>query len=129
AERVALFRPAALNESAASDLSGDQAALLRFGIGFRHRSDAEAKALRHVALGQEPHAGLDVTGGDIGIQRQHEGEVARAQDRPEVRHPICHRGSFSSRRPRAKVIQSVTSTIRKLMQYSLQYPVTCTIQK
>ena len=103
AERGALFRPAALNEGAASDLAGDQAALLGFGIGFRHRSDAEAEALRHVALGQKPHAGLDAAGGNIGIQREHEGEVARAQDRLEVRNPVGHRGSFSKARIRRAI--------------------------
>ncbi len=122
AERGALFRPAALNEGATSDLSRDQAALLGLGIGFRHRSDAEAEALRHIALGQKPHAGLDAAGANIGIQCQHEGEVARAQDRFEVRNPVGHRGSFSKACIRkANIVRLENSTIFELMQCWLHY--------
>ena len=129
AERGALFGPAALHEGAASDLAGNQAALFGFGIGFRDRSDTEAEALCHVALGQKPHPGLDAAGGDVGIEREHESEVARAQDRLEVRYPVGHLGPFSNTRIRRLSVGGQDSTISILMQYSMYDLDICTIRK
>src|SRR6201999_4555279 len=88
-ERARLGAPP-LHERPAADLARDQAALLRFSIGFRNGPDAEIEALCHVALGQQAHAGLDAAGSDIGLQRIDKSEIARAWNRGESRYPVGH---------------------------------------
>jgi hypothetical protein len=86
----ARLRPPPLHEGTAPDFAGDQSALFGFRIGFRNGADAEIEPPRHVTLGQQPHAGLDPAGGDVGFERQNEGEIARPLDRNECRYPVGH---------------------------------------
>jgi hypothetical protein len=82
--------PTPLHEGAASDFARDQAALLGFRIGLRDRADAEIEPLRHVALGQQAHAGLDAAGGDVGFQCGDKGEIARPRKLGESGYPVGH---------------------------------------
>jgi len=99
-----------------SGLSRDQAALLGLGVSFRDRPDAELEPLRHVALGQQPHSGLDFARVDIGLQRQHESEIAWALDRSQRRYPVGHLSFSVARIGKACHSQFLTSTIFELLQ-------------
>ena len=66
-----------LDESAASDLAGGQAAPLRFGIGAGNGLHADAQLVRELALGRQLLAGKQLLRLDRLLQRIDDRLVAR----------------------------------------------------